>query len=531
MSPLNALIFGLGLFFVGLHLVGDNLKALSSGSLRDGIARSTRSPLPRIGLGLAAGALMQSATAVTFICVSMVVAELLTLTAASMVVIWSNVGLTVLAFIATLDIHPLVAFVIGGAGIVMGVVRHRSWQTVASVLIGIGLILFGLEQMSAGAAPLKDEPWFREALALAVSSTPLAFVSGILIASILQSNTGATLMIITLTAAGALRFEDAALLIYGTNLGAITLRLLLAAGMEGPALRLVRTEDLFCVLSGLTMLGLHYLEQAGVPLVLALTAAITSDLSLRLALLFLLSNLIPALVLTPLLPQVGRLVKKLWPREPTAVAGQPRFLSPLALDDPATALALIRRELARLLLLVTGEAGPARDGTETTGPTADFERLSTTIETFTSRLASRSPMSEADARQLHMLRSTLSGIRHLEEVVRIFTFRARVPGVIAPEQFERMTQGLAELLADMARALDGNDSAAIVALRDLTRIHGEAIEEIKRQLAPPAGASPEQSALLVDFEFFAWTLHHLTKILTRGSGAGTPLPVAVAEDQ
>ena len=75
MSPLNALIFGLGLFFVGLHLVGDNLKALSSGSLRDGIARSTRNPLPRVGLGLAAGALMQSATAVTFICVSMVVAE------------------------------------------------------------------------------------------------------------------------------------------------------------------------------------------------------------------------------------------------------------------------------------------------------------------------------------------------------------------------------------------------------------------------------------------------------------------------
>ena len=542
MSPLNALIFGLGLFFVGLHLVGDNLKALSSGSLRDGIARSTRNPLPRVGLGLAAGALMQSATAVTFICVSMVVAELLTLTAASMVVIWSNVGLTILAFIATLDIHPLVAFVIGGAGIVMGVVRRRSWQTVASVLIGIGLILLGLEQMSAGAAPLKDEPWFREALALAVSSPPLAFVSGILVASILQSNTGATLMIITLATAGALDFADAALLIYGTNLGAIALRLLLAAGMRGPALRLVRTEDLFCVLSGLLMLGLYYLEQAGLPLVLALTEAISSDLTLRLALLFLLSNLIPALILTPLLPQVGRLVKTLWPREPTAVAGQPHYLSPRALDDPATALALIRKELARLLLLVTGEPGPARDASEATGPSAAFEGLSNAIETFTSRLASRSPMSEADARRLHQLRSALSAIRHLEEATRAFALRAQVPDIIASDLLLGLHRHLTELLATMAQALDGNDNTAILALRECTRIHGEPIEAVKRQLAPPAGASPEQSALLVDFEFVAWTLHHLTKILTRGQGPNTlpppqftpppvPLTIPVTEGQ
>lgn len=515
MSPLNALIFGLGLFFVGLHLVGDNLKALSSGSLRDAITRTTRNPLPRIGLGLAAGALMQSATAVTFICVSLVVADLLTLTAASMVVIWSNVGLTVLAFIATLDIHPLVAFVIGGAGIVMGVVRRRSWQTVASVLIGIGLILFGLEQMSAGAAPLKDEPWFREALALAVSSPLLAFVSGILMASILQSNTGATLMIITLADAGALDVEDAALMIYGTNLGAIALRLLLSSGMQGRALRLVRAEDFFCLLSGMSMLGLYYLEQTGIPLVFALTAEITTDLELRLALLFLLSNLLPALVLTPLLPLLARLVNKVWPREPSPVAGQPLYLSNRALDDPATALALIRKELARLLVQVTGEPGPARDSSETTGPNPNFERLSNAIETFTSQLASRSPMSEADARRLHQLRSALSAIRHLEEATRGFALRARVPGIIDPERRREMHQNLTAFLETMAQAMDQRDSATLLALRERTKIHGEPITAIKQQLAPPAQASPEQSALLVDFEFVAWTLHHLSKLLAR----------------
>ena len=57
MTPLNALVFGLGLFFIGLHLVGDNLKALSGGRFRDAIARTTRHPLPRLALGLASGVL------------------------------------------------------------------------------------------------------------------------------------------------------------------------------------------------------------------------------------------------------------------------------------------------------------------------------------------------------------------------------------------------------------------------------------------------------------------------------------------
>jgi phosphate:Na+ symporter len=515
MTPLNALVFGLGLFFIGLHLVGDNLKALSGGRFRDGIARTTRRPLPRLALGLASGALMQSATAVTFICVSLVVADLLTANAAGLVIVWSNVGLTVLAFVATLDIHPAVAFLVGGAGIVMGVVRNRSWQTVASVLIGIGLILFGLEQMSAGAAPLKDEPWFRDAIGLAVSSPALAFLSGILVASILQSNSGATMMIITLANAGALDLPDAALMIYGTNLGAITLRLMLATGLRGQALRLVRMEDFFCLLGGGLMFGLYYLERSGIPLVLALSGEISAATDKRLAILFLLSNLIPALVISPFIPLVTRLLKQIWPSEAPDVPGAPKFLNTQALDDAATALALIRKELARLLRMVTGEPGAPRDASEDSGPSANFEKLSNAIETFASQLASRAPMSEGDAFKLHALRSALSGIRHLEEAARLFVARAQIPGVIAPDQRQGLDSSLLELLGAMAKAMDEDDIAVITAIRDRTKIHGDFMAEIRQQLGPPSGGSLDQSALFVDFEFVAWALHHLTKILVR----------------
>ncbi len=515
MSPLNSLIFGLGLFFIGLHLVGDNLKALSSGNLRDGIACTTRRSLPRIGLGLAAGGLMQSATAVTFICVSMVLAELLTLNAASVVIVWSNVGLTVLAFIVTLNIHPVVAFVVGGAGIVMGVVRIRSWQTVASVLIGIGLIIIGLQQMSSGAAPLKSEPWFQETIHLAVSSAPLSLISGILVASILQSNTGATLLIITLANAGALAFEDAALMIYGTNLGAITLRILLAAGMQGQALRLVRMEDFFCLLSGAMMFGLYYLEKAGIPLVFALAKRISSEMDTRLAILFLLSNLIPALVMTPLIPLVAQLLKMLWTEEPPIAPGAPKFLQIRALDDPPTALALIRKELARLLGMVTRDLDAPLEASAEAGPPASFENLANAIEKFAGQLAARAGLSEPDGLKLHTLRSALTGIRQLEESVGSFVARAEVQGALAPDQRAGLEKTLGDLLDEMAMALDADDTAAITRIRDRTQMPGDFMLGIRQRLGPLRGATLDQSALYVDFEFFAWALHHLANILVR----------------
>jgi hypothetical protein len=72
MDIFGLLILGLGLFFLGMHQVGENLRRMTGPSFRSLMARSTGSPVEPGVLGLVFGALMQSATAVTFILVSMV---------------------------------------------------------------------------------------------------------------------------------------------------------------------------------------------------------------------------------------------------------------------------------------------------------------------------------------------------------------------------------------------------------------------------------------------------------------------------
>ena len=59
---LGQMVLGLGLFFIGMHLVGENLRHLSSHSFRTPIARFTADSVRGSLLGSLFGALMQSAT-------------------------------------------------------------------------------------------------------------------------------------------------------------------------------------------------------------------------------------------------------------------------------------------------------------------------------------------------------------------------------------------------------------------------------------------------------------------------------------
>ena len=512
-SAFNTFVLGLGLFFLGLNLVSENLKLITSGRLRTAVSAATRRPMAPAAIGLCAGALMQSATAVTFICVSMASAGLLTALSAAGLIVWSNVGLTALAFVATLNIDPTVAIIVGASGVVLGVVRVRLWQTFASVLLGVGLILMGLHLMSGGAQPLSQEGWFQNGIAFATSSVLLTFFAGVLAAALLQSNTGATMMIMTLSAAGALKFQEAALLIYGTNLGAIPLRVFLASGLRGESFRLVRVEDLFCIASGAVMLGLFALEAAGVPLVFAFVSAVSESDAARLVLVFLLSNLLPAALLTPALPACLKLLGRTFPSEAAETVGRPKYLAAHALGDPHTALQLLRKELARLagLIAVTAEI-PGPGAAEESAPSQDFARLSAAIQDFAVKLASRSSLSEEETQTLHGLRTILSGLRHVEEAARFYAIRASDSAAIHPTQKEDLDRALAALLADARAALDSADEAAARELHEKTKSAGEYLTGLRCTYLQ-SQTNIESAALAEDCRLFTWTLHRFSKLL------------------
>lgn len=516
MHGLSTLVLGLGLFFLGVQLIGENLRRLSSPSFGRAIRRVSERPVLAGLTGLGFGALMESATAVVFILAGMVRSGLVSARGAAPVILWCNVGLTALAFLATLNIHPYVAYFAGAAGIFFGTARRPRWRAAAGVALGAGLVLFGLESMGDGASPLRNAEWFQHLLAATVDSPAISFGIGILVAALLQSNTGAAMLVITLAGVGSFSLGQAALLLYGTNLGAIALRFFLSLNLDKPSRRLVRLEDLFCVWSGMLMCALFFVEKAGVPLVLAgVQHVFSTDQKLQLALVFLLSNLLPAALMSPALGAILRQLERWLPGEPDAALAQPLYISDIALSDPPSALDLMTREIARLLGAIAAkpEKSPLGEDGDLLGDPA-FGRLNTAIEHFGGKLAARRGLSTLQSHKLHLLRAELALVHYIDDAVREFN-GSLVDAQTAPgDAASLLANALSSLLSEAAQAAKSLDMAAIAQLRARSKRHGDFVKtqsEAARELSPV----PEIAALADAFETAAWMLHRLSKVLAQ----------------
>lgn len=516
MTPIGSLVLGLGLFFLGMQLAGENLRRLSSGSYHPLGARLGGSPWAAGLLGIVFGAMMQSATAVTFVATSLVGSGAMRAEVARPVIVWCNVGLTVLAFLVTLSIHNLVAIVVGLSGIAAGMLRRRWWKSAALLALGLSLILFGLQTMSEGVAPVRDQPWFQQLLTITAAAPAAAFVAGALIAMLLQSNTGATLLIITLAGAGTFTLPQAMMLIYGTNLGAIALRALLAAELTGTARQLVRLEDLFCLWSGALMGALYALEfGAGVPLVAALVERTGAGLPVQLALVFLLSNLLPALTMTPALGWCATLLARVWPAAPGENAAVPRYLTSTALADPGTALTLLAQEIARLFDHLRPLLSLPAAERDTAAERAAM--LAARIGGFIDDLSGHE-LSPRDGARLTTLRDALSSAHLLHEsalgLARAMPDLHAEPAAAAV--CERLRTRADELVGLAGPAIIGPEAAAIERLRDHARAHGPFVSAAREDCLAAGGDAAARLALLAalsDFERLAWVLHRLAKVL------------------
>lgn len=524
MEGLSSLVLGLGLFFLGMQLVGENLRRLSGRSFRNVMHRVAARPFIAALAGLGFGALMQSATAVTFILASMQKSGLITAHGAAPVILWCNVGLTALVFLATLDIHPLVAYFTGAAGILSALIRQSIWRTVAGGLLGSGLILFGLQAMSEGAEPLKSEAWFQAFMAGAVSSAGIAFGVGILSAAILQSNTGAAMLIITLAAAGEFNLHQAALLIYGSNLGAIGLRVFLSLNLDSASKRLVRFEDIFCLWTSVVMIALTLGESAGLPGPLALASFLAPEsLQFQIAILFLLSNLIPATLFSPFIKRVIDLLKKWIPESDSEVFSKPRFLSNTSAGDPGTAADLALQESARLLgSLKLTPTTPHRDTDGESSPPREFTDLSVAIERFLNRVSTTNRLDHTDAHSIHLIRSELGVIRYLEDAVR--DFNEQLLSIHQPmakdSPVHPMIDSLSKLLTLATECATHPALENVSIFRDATRKNHPDVKQAKETTLShinhiDQSTSTTISTLRDAYDLAVWMLHRLAKIQER----------------
>ncbi|MBF0281635.1 MAG: Na/Pi cotransporter family protein, partial [Zetaproteobacteria bacterium] len=212
---------GLGLFFVGIKAISENLKRMSGRKVRMWMAQTTRHSAMAALIGTLFGAITQSTSAVTFIVVSMVSSGMVQVQRALPIVAWSNVGTSVLVLLATIDIHLMILYLLGVVGLLhyFDYDRDERFRHLVGALFGIGILFLGLFLIKSGAAPLNDIAWVHAALTFSASSFTQAFLIGALLALVAQSSATVTVIAVTMTSAGLLTLDQTLMIAMGSGAG------------------------------------------------------------------------------------------------------------------------------------------------------------------------------------------------------------------------------------------------------------------------------------------------------------------------
>ncbi|MBN1524089.1 MAG: Na/Pi cotransporter family protein [Spirochaetales bacterium] len=236
---------GLGLFLFGLHILPEALKRTAGKSLRNILRWSTKWPVLGLLTGMFVTALIQSSSATTVITVGFVNAGLMQLSQSVGVILGANIGTTVTGQLLAFKVSEFALPVIF-IGVIIRIFAKRTFlQNIAEILIGFGLLFFGMDLMSQGVKPLKESGITDELFKSFAANPVLGVLVGAVATALLQSSSATVAIVIALVSNEALSIDAAIPVILGDNIGTCVTAMLASIGTNLAARRTAIAHLLF----------------------------------------------------------------------------------------------------------------------------------------------------------------------------------------------------------------------------------------------------------------------------------------------
>lgn len=528
MEIVASLFGGLGLFFTGVKLIGRNLQHMVGRRFRALVARATGNPLTAALAGTALGVLTQSTNAATFIVINLISAGALTVRRAMPLVAWANLGTSVLVLLAVVDLRLAVLYLLGVTGLChyFDLDSSARWRHLVGALLGLGVLFLGLQLMKGGAAPLRDLEMVQAALRFAASSEALLVLVGAAVAMVAQSSATVSVLAVTMASAGLFGEEATILLVLGASLGSGATTYLMAGNLEGTPRQLALFQALFKAVGVAILLPLFLIEShQGVALLRHTIDGHIPDLAHRAAAVYLLCQLVPALVLAPVYGPLSRLFDRLLPASRVEAMSRPAFLYDQALVDAESALPLVEREQERLIRHLPDYLDGVRAEPPATGHVPPDELHAATgsvarvIDSFLTELLD-APLSRGALERGVLVKTRQEIIVSLNDSVHelVATIAAAAPEVRAQPLTGNLVESLHALLLTLAEAAAHPEPESIALLIDLTADRAELMERIRRTLLrsetpPPYPVQQALFAMTILFERHVWLIRRYALLL------------------
>lgn len=261
---------GLAFFLFGMNIMSEGLEKMSGSKLEKTLKQMTSNPLKALLLGAGITVAVQSSSAVTVMLVGLVNSGIMTLGQSIGVIMGSNIGTTLTAWLLSLagiesdnffvsllnpsDFSPILAFI----GIVITMFsKSTKKKNLGEILIGFSILMTGMDFMSGAVSPLSESPKFTEVLTY-FKNPILSVAVGAIFTGIIQSSAASVGILQALSLTGEITYTMAIPIIMGQNIGTCVTAVISCIGVNKNAKRVAAVHFYFNLLGTLVCLILFY---------------------------------------------------------------------------------------------------------------------------------------------------------------------------------------------------------------------------------------------------------------------------------
>ena len=261
---------GLAFFLYGMTTMSKSLEKMAGGKLERLLKRMTSNPLKSLLLGAGITIAIQSSSAMTVMLVGLVNSGVMELGQTIGVIMGSNIGTTLTAWILSLagiesesvfvnllkpeSFSPVVALV--GIILIMGSKKQKR-RDIGRILVGFSILMYGMELMKDAVSPLADMPGF-SSLLTAFNNPLLGVLVGAVFTGVIQSSAASVGILQALAMTGSITYGMAVPIIMGQNIGTCVTALISSIGVNRNAKRVSVIHISFNVIGTVVGLLLFY---------------------------------------------------------------------------------------------------------------------------------------------------------------------------------------------------------------------------------------------------------------------------------
>ncbi|MDD4688946.1 MAG: Na/Pi cotransporter family protein [Eubacteriales bacterium] len=261
---------GLAFFLYGMTVMSSGLEKIAGGKLESTLKKMTSNPFKSLLLGAGITIAIQSSSAMTVMLVGLVNSGIMTLGQTIGVIMGSNIGTTLTAWILSLagigdeniflrllkpdSFSPIVALI----GVLMIMMYNgKKNADIGRIFVGFAILMFGMELMGDSVNGLAESESFASIL-IAFSNPIVGVIVGAVFTGVIQSSAASVGILQALSLTGQISYGMAIPIIMGQNIGTCVTSLISSIGVNKNAKRVAAVHILFNLIGTVILLVAFY---------------------------------------------------------------------------------------------------------------------------------------------------------------------------------------------------------------------------------------------------------------------------------